>query len=269
MAGAANYEKKFREFLNVKRKFTALVDSCTEYHSENVFGQKIRPIGITDNVELLKEAQELIRQWEKFARYADDQRAAGLAAGIKNDYSPIPFIVSGSTKVSINEGSAQTISRLTREKILRGLEAKIKGLKRENEIDTPEIISCQLDIEKFNKFPEGTIFRRRLSGYNDTLIKAFRLNSSDDKTYRVGTYGAIIDTRLLKSEIKFHKKDRKINSFYDYCTPISCCLYDVGALFEDSEVERVKEARVGRKNNPKASPKRATRSVEQIYSQDV
>jgi hypothetical protein len=126
MAGAANYEKKFREFLNVKRKFTALVDSCTEYHSENVFGQKIRPIGITDNVELLKEAQELIRQWEKFARYADDQRAAGLAAGIKNDYSPIPFIVSGSTKVSINEGSAQTISRLTREKSLEDLRQKLK-----------------------------------------------------------------------------------------------------------------------------------------------
>lgn len=269
MAGAANYEKKFREFLDVKRKFIALVDSCAKYHSENVFGQKIRPIGITDNIELLKEAQDLIRQWEKFARFADDQRAAGMAAGIKNDYSPIPFIVSGSNSVSINEGSAQTVSRLDREKILRGLEAKIKGLKRENEIETPEIISCQLDIEKFNKFPEGTIFRRRLSGYNDTLIKAFRLNSADDKTYRVGTYGAIIDTRLLKSEIKYHKKDKKIKSFYDHCTPISCCLYDIGALYENSEVERVKEATTVRKNNPKATPKRKARSVEQIYSQDV
>lgn len=268
MTGATLYEKKFREFLFVKKQWIDLIESCAKYHSENVFGQKIRPIGISNDIELLKKAQNIIRQWEKFVRFAEDCRLSGMATGIKNDYSPVPFIVSGSINVSVNEGQAQTVSRLSKEKILRGLEAKLKGLKRENDTDTPDIIDCQNDIERFSNYPDGTIFRRRLAGYSDTLISAFRLNSADDKTYRVGSYGALIDTRLIKNEITYHKKDKKIKSFYDYCTPIPCVLYDVGGLYENTEVERVKKERAILKKKAPAS-KRQTRSMRQAYSQDI
>lgn len=264
MTSALNYEKKFREFLNVKRLWLELINKHVRFHSENAYGQLMRPIAVTNDIAVLEEAKDLLRQWNKFAKFAEDYREQGGTSGSRNDYWPVPFMISGVDRISINEGTAQAISRVSREKIISKLERRRNTLMREGLPTSNEIYDCEFDIKRFEEYPYGTMFRRRLSGYADTIITVNRMDDSEE-LFRVGTWGVIIDSRLLTSEVKYHKKDRKIKSFYEHCTPLSCCLYDSGALYLDEEVVRVKEqTRVNpRRAVPPSRGKR--RKLEDVY----
>ncbi|HAU6297986.1 TPA: hypothetical protein JD836_14850 [Citrobacter freundii] len=264
MTSAIHYEKKFREFLTVKRQWLDLLNQHLRFRSENAVGQSMRPIAVTDDIAVLEQAQDLLRQWNRFAKFADEYRKNGGASGSSNDYFPVPFMISGAVKVSINEGTAQAISKVSREKIIGKLERRLNTLRREGNPDSIEVQDCLFDLERFNKYEFGTIFRRRLAGYADTIINVQRMNE-DEIIYRAGSWGVLIDNRLLKDDVHYHKKDKQIKSFYEYCTPIPCSLYDSGALYLETEVVRVKEER---RLHPKREPiKRKRRPMREVYDE--
>lgn len=264
MTSAITYEKKFREFLTIKTRWQQLLNSHLRFHSENAFGQSMRPIAITGDVKVLTEASELLKQWNNFAKFAETYREEGGASGSRNDYWPVPFMITGATRVNINEGTAQAISRVTREKIISKLERRLNTLMREGFSDSPDIVDCKYDLERFNAYEFGTVFRRRLAGYADTIITVNRLDG--EEIYRAGTWGVIIDSRLFTQDVKYHKKTKEIKSFYEYCTPIPCSMYDSGTLYLDSEVQKVKEERRATRRAPAVKTKTQKRSVEAIYT---
>lgn len=264
MTSATNYEKKFREFLSIKRQWTELVNSLARFHSENAYGQLMRPIAITNDVTILERAKNLVQQWKRFADFAEQCREEGSSSGSRNDYWPVPFIVSGAIRIFINEGTAQAISKVSREKLLSKLERRKNTLLREGMEHSNEFHDCEFDIERFEKYEFGTIFRRRLAGYADTIITVNRMDEHEF-VYRAGTWGVLIDSRILQEDVNYRKKGKQIKSFYEFCTPIMCSLYDSGALYLEEEVLRVKEEQ-------RIHPKRATpanrgkrRKLEDIY----
>lgn len=265
---ATAYEEKFRDFLPIKSQWENLVKKYMKYSSHNSQGHFMRPIGITDDPAVLEEARELIRKWEKFARFADEYRSGGGAAGNMNEYTPIPFIVTGSRSISVNEGSAQSVTTILRERIIKGLNAKLKTLKREEKNTTTDIINIEFDLARFSEYPEGTMFRRRLAGYSDTLIISYGINN-EDRTFRVGAWGALIDIRGLHAPINYFRKSREIISFYDLCTPIPCSLYSSGTLYLMDEVLRVKEENLVKNNPKKIKTKKKARTVEQVFSSSI
>ncbi|MEG2041836.1 MAG: hypothetical protein RR068_12095, partial [Hafnia sp.] len=178
MTSAINYEKKFREFLTVKRLWSELLNKHVRFHSVNAYGQLMRPIATTSDVAVLEEAKDLLKQWNRFAKFAEDYREQGGASGSRNDYWPVPFMISGAVRVSINEGTAQAISRVSREKILSKLKRRKNTLIREGVSDSTQVQDCDFDIERFEQYPFGTMFRRRLSGYADTIITINRMDDT-------------------------------------------------------------------------------------------
>jgi hypothetical protein len=342
---ATLFEEKYRAFLLIKKEWVNLIEKFCKYNSTNVFGQVIRPIAICDEPEILERARQVLREWEKFATFADECRANGVAASLRNQYWPIPFIVAGSRAVTVNEGTAQSVSPLTREGIIQVIEKKLKTLKRETKINnyrlgdlpltegltfehttregvmralekninalknpenktielvdlsisqdataslsrkelldllesnlmllksavesTPiEIINLEFDLERFKAYPENTKFRRRLAGYTDTRITSLGLDNID-KVYRVGAMGALIDSRSFTKPVTYYNNKREVNSFYDYCTPIPCCLYDTGTVYLMEEVERVKTQMAGRANPNKVRSRKKDRTISQVYS---
>ncbi|HBM2815654.1 TPA: hypothetical protein LU109_003563 [Enterobacter hormaechei subsp. xiangfangensis] len=264
---ATNFEMRFRLFLDVKRKWVELVNKHAQYHSHNAFNQRIRPIVVTTDPAILWKAQGLINEWTEFANYADAMREEGAAGVTKKEYSPVPFIIRGSVTATINEGSAQTIHNMTREKIISMIERQLRIHAREGHEDTPDVIDLKVDLERFSAYPPGTAFRRRLTGYNDTLINT-RNKLGEDVTHRVAQHGVIFDSSELTQPIKYLNNEKSITpSIYDKCKPIPCSLYETSSIYLRDDVLKAKEARKVELHPSTAYIRRKQRRLAEQYSQ--
>ncbi|MDE9494602.1 hypothetical protein KKJ09_13660 [Xenorhabdus bovienii] len=270
------FEEKYKDFLKVRKEWLDIVFKHAVYIDINAQGAACRPVAILTDQEKLSKAEELIRVWQQFTEFAEHKRAAGLSPISSQIYFPVPTILNNVNSFLIGSFEATTTTNFVREDILRKIDKKLNQLYKAKNKDSFTITDLEQDKAIIGSYPAGTMFRRRISGYNDIMLdvskntgrkpkRPGRSKHPKDDRYRVGTYGVIIEGNNLNAPDAYDINDGDkltYNSCYDVISPVRCSLFAGSSLYLISDVERIKEARktialqktpaspISRKNDP-------------------
>jgi len=243
------FEKQVKSFLRLRDKWYALVEKIKIHSSHSQFDEEFRPIGMTSDITLIKEARAIINKWEAFKEVADEYCArTGRTVQSILYYQQVPSIISGFVGFTVNEFEAASIKQASREKILGFIDKKYRN--NPNPIDRENM---QNDIERFSKFPEGTMFRLRACGYRDTMIYLYNKGSYRGRydSIRVTRSGCILDTRDMPDPSYFrirNKIEGKGPYFYDELVTIPCSIYPNFEIYLQDDVDRIKQLRTETKS---------------------
>lgn len=261
-----NFESLFKDFIVVRDEWMSLVRALSIYSDENSSGESVRHIAMTTSKSNIKRAGEILLKWQQFHDIAESKREAGIHACNKALYYPIPVIRSEFTKCSINEFSATSVFKIRKEDLLIKLQKRVDKARRSKKplgvlYNVPEI---ERDIEEYSKFPAGTMFRVRVSGYNDIFIDLF-MDKMETKRERIGQYGILLDSTKAERANKNKEtpfwgvnngRTGQYESVYKRLIPMRCSLYSNCELYLLDAVEREKE--LTKKENKIATQRRYT-----------
>lgn len=235
------FESLYKDFLGVRSEWCELIRAISVHHDVSSEGDAFRHVGVTPNTSILARAQELLTRWQAFADIADAKRASGIHACNSTLYLPVPVIVSRFSRFTVNHYSATSVKKMRREDILVKLQNRLKS----NDANPYNIPDTKRDIKTFEKFPIGTLFRVRISGYNDLFLD-FYTGENVDHRVRVGAYGIMLDSTYAMQTAgtvawSVNPGSKKYDSVYELLKPIRCSLFNNSEVYLLDEVERAKE----------------------------
>ncbi|WP_426575272.1 hypothetical protein ACP179_00460 (plasmid) [Xenorhabdus stockiae] len=261
------FEERYKAFLKIRSEWLEIVFNHAIYVDLSAQGAVCRPVAIMTDKAALNRADELRLAWQQFAEWAEGKRTAGLSSITRTIYFPVPDILKDVKTFSVGRFEATSTQNFLREEILQKIEKKLNQLYKAKDKNQFTIIELEQDRVMMEMYPEGTRFRRRLSGYNDIVLD-IGVNNTDkvgksiknpkDERHRVGTHGVIIDGNSLNApdayDINCGEK-QTYTSYYDLISPVWCSLFAGGALYLIADIERAKAARQFAADNPlKTSP---------------
>ncbi|WP_426575368.1 hypothetical protein ACP179_01175 (plasmid) [Xenorhabdus stockiae] len=240
------FEEKYKDFLKVRSAWMKIAFKYAVYTDINAQGEACRPVAIVNDKKVLNKVEELLLAWHQFTEFAEHKRAAGLSPASSQIYLPIPTLIKNARRFTIGAFESATTMNFLREDILRKINKKLNQLKKTNNHDPIIITELELDRELIGRYPAGTGFRRRMTGYRDILLDS-HTNTASDERYRVGSHGVIIDghslTRPDAYDINTGDKNAGGRSCYDIVSPVRCSLFAGSYLYLMKDIEEAKKAR--------------------------
>lgn len=244
----ATFESLYKDFLNIRNEWIELVKAISILHDTSSEGCDVRHVGMTASPGVLDRAKVLIDRWQEFANIAEAKRESGVHTCSVMLYSPVPKLISDFSHFTVNRFSATSVKKMRKEDIIRRLKNRLK------QSSTPyNTIEAERDVITFSAYPPGTLFRIRISGYNDLFIDFYKDNIQE-KRERIGCYGVILDSSYAISKtgsIEWNENTgtRKNESVYEHLKPIRCSVFSGAEVYLLDEVERMKELTKKRKIN--------------------
>ncbi|PHM39135.1 hypothetical protein Xmau_03040 [Xenorhabdus mauleonii] len=239
------FEEKYKDFLKVRSEWLKLVFKHAVYTDLNTQGEACRPVALLTNNTELARAESLLLAWNQFAAFAEHKRSAGLSSISTQLYLPAPIILSNVNNFTIGSFESTTTLNFVREEILRKIDKKLNQLYKAKNKDHFTITDLEQDKILIGRYPEGTRFRRRTTGYKDVIIDAY--NAVNEERHRVGMHGVLVDGRSLTQpdayDINSGDKYTAYNSCYDMISPVRCSLFAGASLYLIDDIDSAKSAR--------------------------
>ncbi|MFI7812959.1 hypothetical protein [Citrobacter werkmanii] len=235
------FESLYKDFLTVRAEWGELVRAVSILHDVNTEGDDVRHVGMTASPSVIARAHELVSRWQQFADIADAKREAGIYTCNAALYSPVPQVIDHFKRFTVNRFNATSVKKMRREDIVLRLKNRLKA----NAAGPYNVPETERDLKTFESFPAGTLFRIRITGYNDLFLDFYN-DGTQERRERVGAYGVILDsTDAIDStghvEWNTNSGERKNESIYEALTPIRCSLFSNAEVYLLDEVERLKE----------------------------
>ncbi|PHM51868.1 hypothetical protein [Xenorhabdus hominickii] len=252
------FEERYKDFLKIRSEWMKIVFNHAVYVDINAQGKASRPVAILTDKSSLNRSEELRLAWQQFAEWAEHKRIAGLSSVPVQIYSPVPDILKAVKTFTIGGFEATSTQNFLREEILRKIDKKLKLLHKTKDKNYFYIIDLEQDKNMMAQYPEGTRFRRRISGYTDVVLdigtdkkstqkltRRKSIKNPKDERYRVGAHGIIIDGNSLNAPDAYdiYCGEKPISRYFDLISPVRCSLFTGGSLYLIADIERAKAAR--------------------------
>ncbi|MBD2780833.1 hypothetical protein ID852_03480 [Xenorhabdus sp. 42] len=239
------FEEKYKDFLKVRSEWLKLVFKHAVYTDLNTQGEACRPVALLTDATELNMAESLLLAWSQFVELAEHKRSAGLSSISSQLYLPVPAVLSNVDNFTIGAFESTTTLNFVREEILRKIDKKLNQLYKAKNKDHFTITDLEQDKILIGRYPEGTRFRRRTTGYQDVILDTYTADS--EERHRVGMHGVIIDGRSLTQpdgyNINSGDKYTAYNSCYDMISPVRCSLFAGSSLYLIDDIDSAKSAR--------------------------
>lgn len=252
------FEQLYKAFLSDRTEWLNLAHKLAIYHGTSPAGQKVRPIGLTANPRMLARARELVDRWQRFYDFATECSEKGIRTCSPVLYNQVPAVIGGFQSFSINSFDATSVSKLYREELLAKINKKLDKMERANKLDPITLANLKMDLKVFSRYPEGTVFRIRTTGYRDIFVDFFKHpahtpslatenQEPESERIRIAAPGIIIDGSSMQDinswKINDDSKSIDYQSIYKSVSPIPCSILTSSEVYLLEDVENAKKDR--------------------------